>query len=131
MDYKHATIKQYHKEGRALRTETTINNTRDFGIGKRPTNLPALREIGFSANRGLLHVQQRGRRPTQPRPSQMTYDLRRLKWRGLIARIEGSHRYRVTDYGLDTGCHHLRNTNQHNPNRTDHEPDPYNRNLTQ
>ena len=28
-------IKQYHKEGRALRTETTINNTRDFGIGKR------------------------------------------------------------------------------------------------
>jgi hypothetical protein len=30
VDYKHATIKQYHKEGRALRTETTINNTRDF-----------------------------------------------------------------------------------------------------
>jgi hypothetical protein len=24
--YKHATIKQYHKEGRALRTETTIND---------------------------------------------------------------------------------------------------------
>ena len=34
VDYKHATIKQYHKEGRALRTETTINDTRDFGIGK-------------------------------------------------------------------------------------------------
>jgi len=28
VDYKHATIKQYHKEGRALRTETTINDTR-------------------------------------------------------------------------------------------------------
>jgi hypothetical protein len=27
VDYKHATIKQYHKEGRALRTETTINDT--------------------------------------------------------------------------------------------------------
>src|SRR5688572_1995141 len=32
---------QYHKEGRALRTETTINNTRDFSIGKRLKNLPA------------------------------------------------------------------------------------------
>ncbi len=42
VDYKHATIKQYHKEGRALRTETTINDTRDFGIGKRLTNLPAI-----------------------------------------------------------------------------------------
>jgi hypothetical protein len=58
VDYKHATIKQYRKEGRALRTETTINNTRDFQIGKRLTNLPALREIGFSANRRLLGVQQ-------------------------------------------------------------------------
>src|SRR3954452_17505738 len=31
VDYKNAKIKQYHKEGRALRTETTINDTRDFG----------------------------------------------------------------------------------------------------
>ena len=58
VDYKHSRIKQYHKEGRALRTETTINNTRDFYIGKRLKNLPALREIGFQANRRLLHVQQ-------------------------------------------------------------------------
>ena len=41
--YKHTTIKQYHKEGQALRTETTINNTRGFDIGKRLTNLSALR----------------------------------------------------------------------------------------
>ena len=34
VDYKHSKIKQYHKEGRALRTETTINDPRDFGIGK-------------------------------------------------------------------------------------------------
>ena len=34
----------------SLRTETTVNDTRDFSIGKRLTNLPALREIGFSAN---------------------------------------------------------------------------------
>jgi hypothetical protein len=57
VDYKNSRIKQYHKEGRALRTETTINNTRDFGIGKSLTNLPALRQIGFQANRRLLDVQ--------------------------------------------------------------------------
>jgi hypothetical protein len=58
IDYKNTRIKQYHKEGRALRTETTINNTRDFGIGRRLHNLPALRHIGFQANRRLLDVQQ-------------------------------------------------------------------------
>jgi hypothetical protein len=58
VDYKATRIKQYHKEGRALRTETTINNTRDFGIGKRLHNLPALREVGFKANRRLLDVQR-------------------------------------------------------------------------
>src|SRR4051812_8345417 len=57
IDYKHTRIKQYHKEGRALRTETTINDTTDFRIGKRLHNLPALREIGFTANRRLLRVQ--------------------------------------------------------------------------
>jgi hypothetical protein len=63
LDYKHTAIKQYHKEGRALRTETTINDTRDFGIGKRLTNLPALREIGLSANRRLLGVQRLSHNP--------------------------------------------------------------------
>jgi len=58
VDYKNTRIKQYHKEGRALRTETTINNTRDFGIGKLLKNLPALRQIGFQANRRLLDVQR-------------------------------------------------------------------------
>jgi hypothetical protein len=57
VEYKHTQIKQYHKEGRALRTETTINDTRDFWIGKRLCNLPALREVGFSANRRLLDAQ--------------------------------------------------------------------------
>lgn len=58
VDYRRSKIKQYHKEGRALRTETTINDTRDFGIGKRLFNLPALREVGFQANRRLLDVQR-------------------------------------------------------------------------
>jgi hypothetical protein len=59
IDYKHTKIKQYHKEGRALRTETTINDTRDFGLSKRlnDQNLTALRQIGFAANRRLLGVQ--------------------------------------------------------------------------
>ena len=168
MDYNHTTIKQYHKEGKALRTETTINDTRDFGIGKRLTNLPALREIGYTANRRLLRVQQlshnpitgtdalaaitgtvttatgaripglrfadrrthallsallifrlhlhgftnkdlriytaelRGLDPATVTAGQITYDLRRLKTRNLITRIEGTHRYLVTDHGLDT-----------------------------
>jgi hypothetical protein len=58
VDYKNSKIKQYHKLGKALRTETIINDTRDFGIGKRLTNLPALRQIGFSANRRLLGAQK-------------------------------------------------------------------------
>ena len=168
VDYKHTRIKQYHKQGRALRTETTVNDTTDFSIGKRLTNLPALREIGFSANRRLLHVQRLGHDPitgtaalhtiTDPvttatgarvpglrladrrshallqallvfrchpngfankdlrthtaelrgldpgavTTGQITYDLRRLKHRGLITRIPGTHRYQVSDHGLDT-----------------------------
>lgn len=57
VDYKNAKIKQYHKLGKAIRTETTVNDTRDFGIGKRLANLPALRQIGFTANRRLLGAQ--------------------------------------------------------------------------
>ena len=56
--YKNTRIKQYHKENRALRTETTINNTYDFGVGRRLHNLPKLREIGFAANRRLLEVER-------------------------------------------------------------------------
>jgi hypothetical protein len=166
IDYKNAAIKQYHKHGKALRTETTINDTRDFGIGKRLTNLPALREIGISANRRLLGVQRLSHNPiraaeaftTVHEPvttntgqriaglrlgdrraqallqallvfrlliptgfrcrdlrellagllskapgaisaSQLSYDLRRLRAHGLITRIPGTHRYRLTETG--------------------------------
>ena len=58
VDYKHTRIKQYHKEGRALRTETAINNAYDFRIGRRLANLPALRQIGFAANRRLLNLER-------------------------------------------------------------------------
>jgi hypothetical protein len=56
--YKNTRIKQYHKENRALRTETTINNTYDFRIGRRLHNLPKLRQIGFAANRRLIEVER-------------------------------------------------------------------------
>jgi hypothetical protein len=57
VSYKSSKIKQYFKEGRALRTETTINNTHDFRLGRNLNNLPALRAIGFAANRRLLEVE--------------------------------------------------------------------------
>jgi hypothetical protein len=166
VDYKHNKIKQYHKEGRALRTETTINDTRDFGINKGLNNLPALREVGFTANRRLLDVQRishdpitgadaftavnnpvdidgqhtaalrfgdpraqallatlltfrlhtngftnrdlrihltglLGADPTTWPTGRTTYDLRRLRLHGLITRIPGTHRYQVTNTGLD------------------------------
>ena len=45
--YKNTHLKQYHKtwkKGAALRTETTINNSYDFGVGRLIKNLPTLRE---------------------------------------------------------------------------------------
>ena len=58
VDYKHSRIKQYHKEGRALRTETVINDTYDFDVGRRLKNLDDLQQIGFAANRRLLGVER-------------------------------------------------------------------------
>ena len=162
--YKNTRIKQYHKENRALRTETTINNSYDFGIGKRLHNLPKLRAIGFAANRRLLEVERlshdcmlaedafqainspvaagrqraSGLRFADPRvhpllqalilfrqltdgfrsadlrqhlaalsarepeaisQGAITYQLRRLRLHGLIERISGTFRYRVTQFG--------------------------------
>jgi hypothetical protein len=167
IDYKSSSIKQYFKEGRALRTETTINNTRDFDIGRRIENLPALRAVAFAANRRLLHVQRIDHDPTigqdafdeltRPRqvdgqrvsglrfgdptvlavmtallmfrllpegfsnrnvreilarllvrsldqitPGRMTYQLRRLRLRSLIERIDRTNRYRLTVAGIKT-----------------------------
>jgi hypothetical protein len=63
---RHPTLSrlQYHKDGRALRTETTINDSRDFAIGQRLDNLPALAAVGFAANRRLPDVERRSTDPT-------------------------------------------------------------------
>lgn len=164
LDYKSSSIKQYFKEGRALRTELTVNNTRDFRIGKALKNLPALREVAFAANQRLLSVQQLSHDPTigddefqelttpqvvgtqrvsglrfgnetilavmtallmfrhvpegltagslrevmarllSVSPSTLkggrtSYQLRRLRLRGLIDRVAGTNRYEVTQSG--------------------------------
>ena len=58
---------------------------------------------GF-ANKDLrTHTAElRGLDPGAVTTGQITYDLRRLKHRGLITRIPGTHRYQVRDHGLDT-----------------------------
>src|SRR5215210_5007588 len=165
VDYKHCHVKQYFKEGCALRTETTINDPTDLGVKKDIRTLAYLFGIGREVNRRLLAVQrvsqactlsgeslERLVQPTvtadgQRAPGlrvgdrrvlallaalllfvhlprglshrtlrqqvatalgvdltaytsgQMTYDLRRLRLKGLLWRVPGSHRYLVTPYG--------------------------------
>ena len=165
VEYKRCHVKQYFKEDRALRTETTINEPADFGATKALKNFDYLRTIGEHVNRKLLEVERvshnctlsqealdrlqqptveqglrasglpfgnarvmallqalcafdhlhRGFRHRDLRPrvaallgvplehysaGSMSYDLRRLRRKGLITRVEGSHRYTLTSYGL-------------------------------
>ena len=163
--YKKTHLKQYFKEQRALRTETTFNDPKDHGINKDIANLPFLQQLGRKMNRRLLDAQhisfdcalsgqslQRLVQPTvtpdgqrapalrlgEPRvmallnalssfqhlphgltnrslrqqvadllgldqaiytPSQMSYDLRRLRLKGIIWRMPQSYRYQLTSYG--------------------------------
>jgi hypothetical protein len=57
--FRASKVKQYFKEGRALRTETTVNDTRDFGVGRLLTdaNWDALIGIGHQINQRLLDHQ--------------------------------------------------------------------------
>src|SRR5258708_2459058 len=63
--YKSSRLKQYFKLGKALRTETVIGDTRDFGIGRRvcALNWNALRAVGDSANRRLCDAEAQSARP--------------------------------------------------------------------
>ena len=162
--YKSSRIKQYFKDHRALRTETVICNTRDFGVGRRVNrdNWRALRAVGDQANQRLCDAQASDARPApdvaaltavvgpsttedgQHAPAlrfgdarvmavlaalvgfvhlmagfdnhamatrvaalldrpygsrQATYDLRRLRRKGLIIRLQGHHRYQLTPLG--------------------------------
>ena len=57
--YKHSKVKQYFKGGRALRTETTINDPYDFGVGRKLSrdNWQALLRVGHQTNERLLDAQ--------------------------------------------------------------------------
>ena len=162
LEYKRSHLKQYFKEERALRTETTINDPYDFCVNKNIANLTHLRDLGHQVNRKLLEAERlsehctltqaaldrlqqpsvegtqrvSGLRFGEPRAmallqaltgfahlpegfrncnlrqrvaallgqaytsAQMTYDLRRLRLKGLIHRIARTHRYTATTYGL-------------------------------
>ena len=58
IEYKSCHVKQYFKENRALRTETTINNPKDFYVNKGISNFAHLQAIGKNTNRRLLDVQR-------------------------------------------------------------------------
>jgi hypothetical protein len=160
--YKHSRIKQYLKEGRALRIETVVNSPTDLGVQRRLRNLAELVEKAKGANRRLLELQRAGQgcaietalweRISQPSleegqrtgalrfgdqramalagalclalntvvgftnkslralvsqllagpysSSQMTYDLRRLRLKGLVTQVEHSNTYTLSSDGL-------------------------------
>ena len=163
--YKHSALKQYFKEGRALRTEMMFNNPYDFNCPRSLSNFDRLWQLGRQINQRLLEqesvsqdcflpwddvrqVQQstvtidgqrasalhfgnprtvalfaalvyyahrpdrlrnKDLRPTVAElmsvpadaytSGQMSYDLRRLRLKGLIERIPETHQYRLTQLG--------------------------------
>jgi hypothetical protein len=160
--YRHSRIKQYLKQGRALRVETVVNSPTDLGCQRRLRNLGELQAKARAANRRLLTIQRAGQgcaiasqlfervalpsveegqrtgalRFGDPRvmalagalcvllnavvgftnrslraqvsgllgggysSAQMTYDLRRLRLKGLIRRLERTNRYVLTPEGV-------------------------------
>ena len=162
--WKHSRIKQYLKDGRALRIETVVNDPRDLGIYRRLENLGALQAKSRAANARLLHTERLGQSAVLESPAfarvstptvedggqrapalrfgdprvmalaaamtaivhmitgtftnkslravvtalsetdytsaRMSYDLRRLRLKGLIQRQPRSNAYQLTDDGL-------------------------------
>jgi len=161
--YKHSRVKQYLKDGRAMRIETVVNSPRGLACLARLPHLGDLQDKARAINRRILEAERAGqgtvlaspafervahpsadadgrRTPAlrfgDPRvmalagalcatllaatgitnkslralmtglthapytPGQMTYDLRRLRLTGLIARIGHTHRYLLTPDGI-------------------------------
>lgn len=161
VNYRDSRIKEYLKEGRALRIETVVNSPNDLGCQRRLRNLDELQAKARAANRRLLELQRVGQRcaistsllervgqPSveegqrtpalrfgDPRvmalagalcalvhaavgftnrslrarvssllgspytSAQMTYDLRRLRLKGLVRRLPHSNTYVLTPDG--------------------------------
>ncbi len=58
--YKHSRIKQYLKDGRAMRIETVINAPRDLGCNARLPNLDLLQAKARDCNRRILDAERVG-----------------------------------------------------------------------
>jgi hypothetical protein len=58
--YKNSRVKQYLKEGRALRIETVINKPKDIGVLARLEHLPELVERARGVNDRLLMIERAG-----------------------------------------------------------------------
>ena len=58
--YKHSRIKQYLKDGRALRIETVVNSPNDLGVQRRLHNLPELQHKARQVNHRMLYAQRAG-----------------------------------------------------------------------
>jgi hypothetical protein len=56
--YRHSRIKQYLKDGRAMRIETVINNTRDLGCNARLPNLDQLQPKARACNQRILQAER-------------------------------------------------------------------------
>ncbi len=58
--YKHSRIKQYLKDGRAMRIETVVNAPRDLGCNARLPNLADLQARARACNRRILEAERAG-----------------------------------------------------------------------
>lgn len=58
--FKHSRVKQYRKEGRALRIETVVNRPSDLGILARLEHLPELVDRAHALNARLLMIERAG-----------------------------------------------------------------------
>jgi hypothetical protein len=58
--YKHSRVKQYLKDGRAMRIETVINAPRDLGCNARLPNLAELQDKARACNRRILEAERAG-----------------------------------------------------------------------
>lgn len=58
--YKHSRIKQYLKDGRALRVETVVNSPTDLRVLRRLEHLPELAAKARDINRRLLDTERVG-----------------------------------------------------------------------
>ena len=58
--YKHSRVKQYLKDGRAMRIETVINSPRDLRCNARLPNLAGLQDKARAINRRILEAERAG-----------------------------------------------------------------------